>query len=116
MSVIRNCAPNTVCSPKDIKVFRLGKHINNKCRPVRVVCKSPEIARSVIVNSKKLSTNPNLKHLSVSDDKTPRQLQEYQQLKRQLADRSRAGESNLKIVYRNGISKIITASRQFLNL
>ena len=115
MSVISSCTQNSNCPQEDIKVFRLGKHINNKCRLIRVICKNTEIARSVIVNSRKLNSCPNLKHISVSDDKTLRQLKEYQDLKKQLAYRISAGESNLKIVYRNGASRIITINRQPLN-
>lgn len=92
----------------DLQVFRLGRVVAGKNRPIKVICGSSGLASEVIRFSKKIKTHNNLKHLSISEDRTPQQLQEYRKLKQQLDERIKAGETNLRIVYKNGSPKIIT--------
>lgn len=95
----------------DVQAFRLGRGVTGKNRPVRVICSSSQIAYEVIRNSKKIKNIPDLSHLSVSNDKTPQQIQEYRKLKQVMDERTSAGEQNLKIIYKNGAPKIIVNNR-----
>lgn len=100
-------------SELDIQAFRLGKLMNGKNRPIKVICKSRDIAMSILQGARKLKHNPHLKNLAISQDRTPRQLEEYRKLKQIMGDRLNAGEANLKIIYRGGKPQIV--SSQHLN-
>lgn len=102
------CVPDHEHIADDIKVYRLGKQLPNKTRPIKVICNSYETAVAVKRNSGKLRLNPNFKHLIIREDKTLRQLDEYRSLKQQLVERVNQGERNLKIVTVNGSYKIVT--------
>lgn len=116
IQVIEHCTQMPPSEFSDhIKVFRLGKVTPNKNRPLKVVCNSRDLSSKLLRNFKQLKTKASLKHLSVGDDKTQYQLEEYNRLKRVMADRIRAGESNLKIIYNNGIPKIISINKDNLN-
>lgn len=115
IEVITQCSPDQNIPTNQLDVYRLGKKTDNKCRPIRVVCGSAQSALTVIRNSRKLKSNQILSHLSVSDDKTPRQLLAHREARRLLRERMDAGESNLRIVYRDGAPVIISSSGQNLN-
>lgn len=115
LDIINNLMPNNQIDPASIKVFRLGKFFTGKSRPMKVVCGSSEVASKVLLNAKCLKTKPGLSNLSLSSDKTPRQLQEYRETKQRLMDRLAAGETNLKIKYINGSPRIVTTDANHLN-
>lgn len=76
-----------------------------------MICHTSQIAYEVISNSKKINNIPDLSHLSISDDKTPQQIQAYRKLKSEMDERTSAGEKNLKIIYKNGVPNIIINNR-----
>lgn len=115
MDIITNTIHNNQIEPNAIRVFRLGKFMMGKSRPIKVVCGSPGIASKVLSNAKCLKNKANLSHLSLSSDKTPMQLKEYREVKQCLDDRIAAGETNLRIKYINGSPRVITVDGNRLN-
>lgn len=114
LNVLNSTLPNNSVDPVSIRTFRLGKFAQNKSRPIKVICGS-QISQRVLSNSKILRNTPNLSSLSISSDKTPKQLQEYRETKQRLIDRLAAGESNLKIKYVNGSPRIVSVDVNHLN-
>lgn len=109
-NVIKECVRPMNFTEDNFKVYRLGRKVDNKTRPIKVVCDSKDLSREVIHNAKKLKQNPTLGHLSVSDDKTIKQQQEYRNLRAELLRRTELGETNLRIIYVQGTPKIVSVS------
>nr|CAI5829945.1 unnamed protein product [Callosobruchus analis] len=96
--------------PKSNLSHRLGTFNLNreKPRPIKVSLPDESAVLKVIRNCKKLKNSDKYKHISISFDKTPRQIGFYQDLKNQLIVRQNNGESNLKIKYVQGTPKIVS--------
>lgn len=98
---------------QNVKPIRLGKFDPtkiNRSRPIRVRLSSNEAVRNIIRNfDKKLKTNVNMAGLSVSYDRTPKQIEIYKSVKKELLARLDKGENHLKIIYRNGIPTIVSS-------
>lgn len=97
-------------SPVDtstIRVHRLGKYFHGKNRPLRVICNSPDVASKVLHNTRSITNNINYERISVRSDKTYAQLQDFRKVKQELNDRLAAGETNLKIIHRDGFPSIV---------
>lgn len=92
------------------KVFRLGKFNQNKPRPIKVICTSSELVNTTLRNSKNLKNTPNFAGLYISNDKTHKQLEEYNHVKSQLIGRTKGGEPNLRIKYINGHPTIVSSA------
>lgn len=92
-----------------INVQRLGKYGTDarRPRPLRIILPSEREIGFLLKNSNKLKTNQKYKNISISTDKTPRQINAYRELKKELEERRSHGESNLMIKYHNGIPKIV---------
>ena len=90
------------------RVARVGRRLleNNRSRPVKVTFTSRSVVSDLIRNVKKLSEYPIYAKVSLSYDRTPRQVEYFKSLKAKLMKRLEAGESNLKIRYFNGVPKI----------
>ncbi len=86
-----------------VAFFRLGRFVNNKCRPVKVVLRSEEQVVSIFKNT---SIFKDL-GLQVQNDLTRSQLSQYKSLRDELISHQNNGESNLKIIRGNGSAKII---------
>ncbi|KAJ3666212.1 hypothetical protein Zmor_001665 [Zophobas morio] len=87
--------------------FRLGKFSELRARPIKVVLQSEEDVFKLIRKAKNLSTTQEFKNIRIPFDRTPKQQELYNQLKKKLKDRIEQGESNLKIRYRNGTPTIV---------
>lgn len=89
-------------------MHRLGKFDKDRSspRPIKITLNSREIALELIRKSPSLK-NSTFKQISLSFDKTPKQLEYYKQLKLELEERKNNGETNVKIKYFNGVPKII---------
>lgn len=98
------------------KILRLGKYSTGKCRPVKVILGSEGDVLSVIKKSKYLRGLDAFKRVNVSFDKTPRQIDCYRMVKKQLDDRLGKGETNLRIRYVRGCPKIMSVTDDGNNL
>lgn len=92
---------------------RLGKFTpnNTRPRPLKIILENENEVLSVIKNASKLKQNNDFKNVSISFDKTPRQISVYQELRRQLTERQKNGEMNLKIRYTQGVRKIVALNQ-----
>ncbi|KAJ3655487.1 hypothetical protein Zmor_014617 [Zophobas morio] len=92
------------------QVRRLGKYVetNTHPRPIRITLNNEEDVIGILRNARVLKSHDQFKHISLSSDRTPRQLAYYKTLKQQLFIRTANGEKNLSLKYQNGIPKIIS--------
>ena len=60
-------------------IFRLGKPVEGKVRPIKVKCRSPNVSSTILLNSKKLKDLEN-QTIYVKPDKTKSEVAEYQRL------------------------------------
>lgn len=95
----------------NIRPIRLGKYVStnrNRSRPIKVRLHSPDDALLVLRKFKKVKDK--FTGLSISPDRTPKQITYYKKIKSELDARVELGESNLKIKYINGIPRIVKLS------
>lgn len=78
----------------------------SKPRPITVVFTNPQIAETVLRKKKSLSATQ-FRDISISDDKTPKQIQVPQRLREELRNRIRNGEKNLTIRYERETHAIV---------
>lgn len=90
-----------------IKPIRLGKHVPNKNRPIQVKFETDQQVRNVMRNVRKLENTKYQKKVFISYDRTPKQQAFYSKVKDELQERISAGETNLRIRYRNDIPVIV---------
>lgn len=89
-------------------VFRIGTYIQNKIRPMKIVLQSEKDVHIIIRNTKKLRGATDYGNISVTFDRTPKQLSRYKSLQVELRERVASGESNLKLRYVSGVPTIVT--------
>ena len=96
----------------DLVPKRLGRFsdLNPRPRPIKVTLSNESDVQRIIRNAKKLKGNDKFKDMSVSLDRTPRQLAYYKKVKQELTERTNRGETNLRIRYINDVPKIISSS------
>lgn len=106
--LLKSITPNAETS--EISMFRLGRYNKTapNSRPIKVTFRDVSDVHAVIRDARKLRSNEKYKNISISFDKTPRQVESYKVLKRELVERSVNGEKNLKIKYVRGIPKIMS--------
>ncbi|CAH1970054.1 unnamed protein product [Acanthoscelides obtectus] len=90
-------------------IRRLGKFDENRTigRPIKVKLANVEQVSELIKKCPSLRNSSEFKHISISTDKTPRQMNFYKTLKSELEERKNKGETNLKIKYVGGVPKIV---------
>lgn len=90
-------------------VARLGKFdaARERPRPVKITLDDERFVHSIIRKTFKLKTNAQYSGISVSYDRTPRQIQHYKKLKAEMNERIAKGEVNLKIKYVQGVQRIV---------
>lgn len=91
----------------NLKPVRLGRYNQDKIRPIKVPLESEKLVHDVIHKRKALKNTESYKHVSVSFDRTPRQIELYRSVKSQLMDQINSGDKNYHIKYINGIPKIV---------
>lgn len=96
-------------STDDISTYRIGKFNPSSDRPrlLKVALGDQKSALHILKSSRKLKDCDAFKHLSISSDKTPKQMQYYRMLKLELDRRKAGGEENIGIRYVHGIQKIV---------
>nr|CAI5837874.1 unnamed protein product [Callosobruchus analis] len=104
-NILNTIAPDI--SLAGAKVVRLGPFAATKVRPVKIILNSPENARKILMNSKKLKNHNIYKKINVSADRTKKQLDHYKRLKQELLSRHATGDTNCRIKYINDIPRII---------
>lgn len=88
---------------------RLGQFKINSQRPVKILLDSEQQVKEILKRSPILRNNVNLQNkVVVSQDRTPRQIQYYKEIKKQLLERRAEGESNIRIKYVRNVPKIVS--------
>lgn len=90
-----------------VKVLRVGTFTQDRKRPLKVVVNSEGDVLNIIRGARRLRENVDYRGVSVSFDRTPRQISQYKEVKRQLDNRKADGERNLKLRYVSGVPKIV---------
>lgn len=95
---------------ENIKAIRIGKFDESKNfpRPVKVTVSDESTVHEIIHKARNLKSTANYKNINISLDRTPRQIELYRTVKRQLNERIAAGETNLRIKYIRGVPKVVT--------
>lgn len=111
--LVQNLLDQTSIQCDGIKPIRLGRFdstLEQRSRPIRVTLSSSDDVFKIIRKFKTIKNNPQYSHLSASLDRTPRQIAIFKSVKNELTARIAAGETNLKIKYKNGIPTIINVN------
>lgn len=90
-----------------IKVFRVGRESSTKNRPMKVILDSPRDVANIIRHASELKKVDTYRGITLSYDRTPKQIEEYKNMKATMSLRLQNGESNLKIKYIGGIPRIV---------
>lgn len=93
----------------NLKPIRLGRFQEGKNRPIKFVLDTEESVYRILKKTSVLKTHNDYKNkkIFISPDRTPRQLEFYRNLKKQLEDRKKAGETGLNIKHVKGIPQIV---------
>lgn len=105
-NIMQTLLPNA--NFQDIKPVRLGRYNSDKCRPLRITLPNEDIVHNSIRSVMNLKKSQEYKAISISLDRTPRQIQYFKKVKKELEDRVNAGENDKILKYVNGIPKIVT--------
>jgi hypothetical protein len=93
------------------KIIRIGKPNSPNTRPLKVSLSNDLIAKEVLRNKNKLINSDLPRSISISDDKTPKQLEYLKNLRTELQLRRDNGEDNITIKYVKGIPSIIESKK-----
>lgn len=91
----------------NLKPIRLGKYTPGKNRPIKINLESEDHVHLVIKKARELKNMDRFKHISISLDRTPKQIDDYRNVKKIFDERKNNGETNIKIKYINGYPRII---------
>lgn len=99
-----NIHPCNLTLPQDLKLFRVGRKISSKPRPLKVVLQSKEMALNLvsIFNSHKRTQSVPANSISISRDRTLLERQEIRRVYTELENRKKNGEHNISIKYSRG--------------
>lgn len=93
--------------PSGRKPIRLGQFQENKIRPIKITLSDESEVHKVIKKFKIVQrNNPALQNISVSFDRTKRQIDHFKKLKTELENRNSENET-FKIQYFHGVPKIV---------
>lgn len=101
---------NTADTPTqnlNLKPIRLGRYSPGKNRPIKVTLESEDQVHMIIKKARELKNVDRFKHISISVDRTPKQIEDYRNVKKAFDERKNNGETNIKIKYINGYPRII---------
>lgn len=111
--IIRIVHPDV--SLDDIKVIRVGREDPDKHRPLKVIMKSAVDVTAIVRQAKEIKKVEDYRLISLSFDRTPKQVEEYRALRATLSTRLQNGERDLRIKYLNGCPRIIKTRISDLN-
>ncbi|KAG5867697.1 hypothetical protein JTB14_007525 [Gonioctena quinquepunctata] len=103
INIMNDLMGQLVGSGKIEKVIRIGKIINNRPRPIKVILDSPETAIHILKNKSNLKD----RQASVRSDLTLKQRNHLNELRSELELRKAKGE-NVTIRYVHGTPRIIS--------
>ncbi|KAG8260446.1 hypothetical protein J6590_097228 [Homalodisca vitripennis] len=106
---VKNCdtiEPGAIYA--SLKFFRLGKASQDRIRPIKLILPSESEAINLLKGfAKESSKFGYLKEISLSNDKTPKEMDYFKNLRSTLAARISNGEQDLIIKFIKGIPKIV---------
>ena len=111
LKVLRFLSEMENMEEKIVRVFRMGKWMDDgSIRPIKVIFADPDTKFKFLQKGYKLSESEDdlLKVVRVSPDRTPSEIQKHKELRKELENRLKNGESDLRI--RKG--KIVKISRE----
>lgn len=91
-----------------VSFTRLGKKLIARPRLLRVTLSNPHVANSLLRNKNLLMNNPAYINYTISDDKTPQQQSEMNNLRKLLKRRQESGETHLTIRFIKGSPTIVS--------
>lgn len=94
-----------------VTAHRLGKP-NGKIRPLKVTLNSTSDVFKILGSSRHLKSDQILGEVRITSDKTPKQREYFQNLRKELNNRRSNGESNLTIKYIKGVPSISSSNVQ----
>lgn len=100
-----------------LKVFRIGKRNKDRPQPMKIVFHTESVARQFCESFSRdfvANTDDAFKNISISRDRTPKERQHLNELRSELETRTKNGEKNLTIRYRNGIPTILNTNSKNL--
>lgn len=102
-------APDVSRRSENIRVFRLGKFNprSDKPRPLKVSLKSWDEVLKILKKSKTLKSTTNFSNLTITSDKTPRQLAHFKKVREEVERRKSQGE-NVVLKFKKGVPTIDT--------
>lgn len=89
-----------------VKPIRLGKYDIHQNRIIKVPLNNEHIVQNVIRNASRLRNSPKYKTISVSFDRTRRQIEHYKKIKSEMLERNKNGDK-CKIKYISGVPRIV---------
>lgn len=92
----------------NFKLIRIGSFTAGKTRPIKIVLDEEKHVHNLIRKAHVLKNNASYNQIAISFDRTPKQIDYYRNVKKQLDDRKNNGEKDIKIKYINGIPKIVS--------
>lgn len=108
---------NTLCPEFDasniLEVSRIGNRRDQqsdvtRARPLKVRFKNVTSSLEVFKHCHKLKNSTQLRHITISSDRTARQRQLYRSVRLQLVQRKNAGETNIGIKHIRGVPTIVS--------
>ncbi|CAH1992772.1 unnamed protein product [Acanthoscelides obtectus] len=90
-----------------LKRIRMGSFAKNKMRPIKISVESHYIVQKVTINVRKFNTNTIYSNVRIAPDRRKKQLEYYEEVKRELTQRHNAGDTSCRIKYVNDILKIV---------
>lgn len=106
-SVARILQTVSMTDISDIKPFRIGKYESGrKPRPIKIKLPEPSTVVDILKKAKLLKNNVEYSGVSLSRDRTPREIAHYKEVKQELDARLATGETDIVLRYRNGMPTI----------
>jgi len=100
---------------KPVAIHRLGKS-NGHTRPLKVTLNTISDVFKILGSSRRLKSDQSFKDVRITSDKTPKQREYFQNLRKELNERRSNGESNLSIKYYKGVPSIVSTVTDQKNL
>lgn len=91
-----------------LNIKRMGVYNNSKCRPIKLFLEDEKLVKNYIMKSAALKKNRAFQKIYCSFDRTPRQIEYYKDVRKELVRRQESGESDIRIKYFKGIPKIVS--------
>lgn len=109
--ILRYTSPSNAATLEEgvIEARRLGRFDPNSSRPRPIKCTltNERLVHLAIQGAKNIKKSAQFMNISLSFDRTPKQIEFYQQIKSELDERKRNGENNIKIKYVNNMPRIV---------